>query len=317
MQINEMNKPDPVAINIEQLNNEFALQSDNNSLSFKMGKGDLAIAEIKNPHASATISLQGAHLLSWIPAGEEEVIWVSENAKFAPGKSVRGGIPICWPWFGPHQSNSDFPAHGFARTVYWQVLYSESLEDGRTRISFTTKPQTDNEAMWPPETSVQYQLTIGKKLEMELITRNNGSNDIIIGEALHTYFRVADVSNVSLHGLDDTAYLDKLDDFKRKNQHGPVTINEEVDRIYLDTTRDCVIQDKTLKRNIVIIKCGGKSTVVWNPWQETANKMGDLGEAGYKKMLCVESCNAADNVVTIKPGKSHHLWVQYNVQHAD
>ena len=309
-----MTTPDLEKITLQQLNEEFSLQDDNHYLHFKSGRGDIPVVEIQNQHASALISLQGAHLLSWIPKGEEEVIWLSEEARFAPGKSVRGGIPICWPWFGAHETNPDFPAHGFARTIDWQVLTTESLDDGTTRISFTALPQADNAHMWTAETTVQYQLTIGAKLEMELITHNNSDQAVTIGQALHTYFNVGDVSEVLLHGLNETTYLDKLEGFKCKNQHGPVTINEEVDRIYLNTTSDCVIEDKALNRNIVIIKCGSNSTVVWNPWQETANRMGDLGEEGYKKMLCVESCNAADDVVTIQPGKAHHLWVQYQVQ---
>ncbi len=300
--------------NIDHLNNEFSLEVAGNNLHFKIGRGGLPLVEIHNQHGSALISLQGAHLLSWIPAGEEEVIWLSEDAKFAAGKSVRGGIPICWPWFGAHASSADFPAHGFARTTNWEVVTTEALSDGNTRITFTTYPQPETQAMWPPDTSVQFQLTVGKKLEMELLTHNNGSEAITIGQALHTYFRVGDVSKVLLHGLDDTGYLDKLEGFKRKIQHGPVIINEEVDRIYLDTASDCVIEDRVLKRNIIIIKCGSHSTVVWNPWQETADKMGDLGSNGYKRMLCVESSNAADDVVTIEPGKAHQLWVQYEVQ---
>jgi len=301
-------------INIDELNNEFSLEVAGNDLHFKMGRGGLPVVEIHNQHGSALISLQGAHLLSWIPAGEEDVIWLSEEAKFAVGKSVRGGIPVCWPWFGAHQSNADFPAHGFARTTNWEVVTTEALEDGNTRITFTTHPQTETEAMWPSDTSVQYQLTVGKKLEMELLTHNNGSEAITIGQALHTYFRVGDVSQVLLHGLDDTEYLDKLEGFARKIQHGPIIIDGEVDRIYLDTASDCVIEDKVLQRNIIIIKCGSHSTVVWNPWQDTADKMGDLGSNGYKHMLCVESSNAADDVVIIEPGKAHQLWVQYEVQ---
>ncbi len=303
---------------IEQLNQNHALHTPDNTLSIKAGEGGIPIIDIQNRYASALISLQGAHLLSWIPKGEEEVIWLSEDASFAPGKSVRGGIPVCWPWFGQYDSvreiNVDYPAHGFARTTNWQILSTEALDDGCTRISFTMQPQSATQAMWPAEATVQLQLTIGIKLEMELITHNNGSKTITIGQALHTYFKVGDISNVSLHGLDDTDYLDKLEGFKRKHQHGPLNFSEEVDRIYLNTASDCVIEDKTLNRNIIIIKCGSHSTVVWNPWQKTARKMGDLGEEGYKKMLCVESSNAAKDIVTIEPGKVHQLWVQYGVQ---
>lgn len=309
-------------MNIDQLNDEFSLEVHGNNLHFKEGKGGIPVVEVINKKARATISLQGAHILSWIPNGEEEVIWLSEDAKFAPGKSVRGGVPICWPWFGAYESdtgesNSDFPAHGFARTVNWQVICTEALDNHSTRISFTTLPQPDNEQMWPAGTSVTYKVTIGKKLEMEIITHNNGSKAITIGQALHTYFNVGDVSRLMLHGLDDTNYLDKPDNFKRKNQKGPVTINEEVDRIYLDTATDCLIDDNALNRCIVIVKCGSHSTVVWNPWKEVAEKMGDLGEEGYKRMLCVESANADKDVVTIEPGKVHQLWVQYRVQHLD
>lgn len=299
---------------LKQLNLDFGIQNDDTTLHFITGKGDAPVVEIQNQYVTAAICLQGAHLISWIPKGEEDVIWLSDEAKFAPGKSVRGGIPICWPWFGAHESNADFPAHGFARTTPWQVTSTEAMENGSSRIIFSTHPLPATEAMWPPETSVEYQLTIGKNLEMELTTRNHGPVPIVIGQALHTYFKVGDVSRVMLHGLDEAEYLDKLESFARKRQHGPVTIQQEVDRIYLDTISDCVIEDKTLKRNIIIKKCGSHSTVVWNPWQETADKMGDLGKDGYKRMLCVESCNAAEDVVTIEPGKEHHLLVQYKVE---
>ena len=294
-----MNTPD-----IAKLNDEFALQRGENYVRFQTGRSGIPLVEIRNNHASAAISLLGAHLLSWIPRGEKEVIWLSAAAKFEPGKSIRGGIPVCWPWFGAHGSftgnaNPNFPAHGFVRTSNWDVI--------------CTEPQAGNQHMWPADTNLQLQVTIGEKLEMELITHNNGSQPITIGQALHTYFRVGDISKVLVFGLEDTDYLDKLAGFKRKQQIGPLSISEEVDRIYLDTANECVIEDRSLKRNIVIIKCGSNSTVVWNPWRETASKMGDLGEDGYKTMLCVESCNAATDVVTIAPGKGHHLWVQYQV----
>ena len=302
-------------ITIESLTASFALTEADNCLIFKNGEGDIPLIEIKNRYASATISLQGAQLLSWIPAGEEEVIWLSEQATFAVGKSVRGGVPVCWPWFGAHESNTAFPAHGFARTTLWQILNTQALANGSTRIAFTLLPNVDNADMWPADTRVQFQLTIGKELEMELLTHNEGSQPITITQALHAYFNVADVSELVLHGLEDTDYLDKVDDFQRKHQQGAITIEQEVDRIYLDTASDCVIEDKKLKRKIKIAKSSSHTTVVWNPWQESAEKMGDLGEQGYKRMLCVESANVADDAVVIPPGEAHTLWVQYEVQH--
>ena len=301
-------------IEIKNLNNQFSIDEPENRLNIVEGKGGLPVIEVFNRYASVLICLQGAHLLSWIPKDKEDVIWLSEDASFKPGKSIRGGVPVCWPWFGAHETQSSYPAHGFARTTLWQIVSTETMEDGGTKITLTIRPSSNCEEMWPADTSLQYQITIGRKLELELITINNGMQPITIGQALHTYFRVSDVSNILLFGLDDTDYLDKLDGFKRKVQYGPVTVEQEVDRVYLDTASDCVIEDKTLQRNIVIIKCGSHSTVVWNPWREVAEKMGDLGKDGFKKMLCVESANAADDVVTIEPGKEHHLWVQYDAQ---
>jgi len=302
-------------MNLDKLNQQFALHNTNNQLRFVTGEGDIPVIEISNATATAIISLQGAQLLSWKPATENsDVIWLSKQARFAAGKSVRGGIPLCWPWFGAHEHNPQYPAHGFARTTRWQVISTEALENGDTRISFTTHPEAETAAMWPEDASVQFQVTIGNKLELELITHNNGAEPITITQALHTYFNVADINQVLLHGLDDTDYLDKLENFNRKHQRGPLRFEGEVDRVYLDTASDCVIEDRALKRKIIIIKCGSHSTVVWNPWQETANKMGDLGDDGYKHMLCVESSNAAEDRVTIEAGKAHQLWVQYEVQ---
>ena len=160
-------------------------------------------------------------------------------------------------------------------------------------------------------------MVVGAALEIELVTRNLSNNAITIGDALHTYFEVSDVRKLSIHGLEACPYLDKVDGSKRKQQSGPVTISAEVDRIYLDSTADCSIDDPGFKRRLRISKRGSRSTVVWNPWIEKATKMGDLGENGYLNMICVESTNAADDVVTIAPAGEHRLWVRYSVESLD
>jgi len=300
---------------IDALNKGFGQAGAEASIVFKMGKGHIAVVEIKNKQAHALISLQGAHLLSWVPRGEDEVVWVSEGASFAEGKSVRGGVPICWPWFGSHKSNALFPAHGFARTILWNVVSTKLLASGETSIVFklnTKRLDGSIQKMWPALTTVEYTLTIGEFLRLELTTCNNSGQDIIIGEALHTYFNVGDVSATQITGLDGKDYLDKPDDFKRKKQIGDIFINGEVDRIYLQTTDDVVIHND--KRKIRISKQGSQSTVVWNPGEQVADKMGDLGKDGYLQMLCVESANAADDVVTIAPGESHSLRVVYTLE---
>lgn len=300
--------------NVEQLNKNFSFANEFHSLIFKIGKGDIPVVEIKNDQSSAAISLQGAHILSWVPADEDDVIWLSDEAKFAVGKSVRGGVPICWPWFGPHEDNADYPAHGFARTVLWQVIKTEAVSAGETQITFQldTRQLDDSlQAMWPLPTMAEYRLTIAKTLTMELTTFNHSDQLMNIGQALHTYFKVNDVSNTKVLGLEGKDYLDKTDDFNRKTQTGAVTISEEVDRVYLETADDLIINDN--KRKIVITKQGSESTVVWNPWKEIADKMGDLGEDGYLNMLCVESANAMEDTVDIEAGGSYSLRVTYEL----
>lgn len=297
--------------NVAALNDQFAIKGQ---LEFQDGPGGLTIAEVRNRYATAKITLQGAQVINWAPLNEHPVIWLSKAAKFAPGKSVRGGVPVCWPWFGPHATEASYPGHGFARTVAWDVIASEALEDGRTRLVFRLQENDITRAQWPHNTPLDCRITVGDALELELVTKNAEDATITITEALHTYFEVGDISKVKLYGLEDTEYLDKVDGGQRKIQHGPVTIEGEVDRVYLGTRAECVIDDPVLQRKIHISKRGSDSTVVWNPWIEKANKMGDLGEDGYRHMLCVESGNAAENVVTIAPGETRHMWVRYHVE---
>ena len=299
----------------KQLNKEFSYKNGNYFLHFKNGPDDIPVIEINNMFASATISLQGAHVLSWKPVGEKDVIWLSDDATFATGKSVRGGIPVCWPWFGAHESEPDFPAHGFARTVLWQVTEAQQLTNGETQVSFKLDTQLleqKYQQMWPQSTVAEYHLRIGKTLRLELSTFNNSAEAVILGQALHTYFNVSDVSATTIEGLADKDYLDKTDGFVRKKQSGLITIDSEVDRVYLNTADDVVINDQN--RNIMIKKQGSLSTVVWNPWKEVADKMADLGQDGYLTMLCVESANAAEDTINIPAGGSHSLNVSYEIK---
>ena len=296
---------------VSALNDQFALKGH---VAFQEGADGLIMAEVRNRFAIARISLQGAQVINWAPLKEEPVIWLSKAAKFTVGKSVRGGVPICWPWFGAHATEKSFPGHGYARTVMWDVISTEALADERTRLAFRLQENQATREQWPHNTPVECRITVGDALEIELVTKNAEDATITITEALHTYFEVGDISKVKLYGLEDTEYLDKVDGGQRKLQHGPVTIDAEVDRVYVGTRAECVIDDPVLQRKIHIHKRGSDSTVVWNPWIEKANKMGDLGEDGYRHMLCVESGNAAENVVTIAPGETRHMWVSYRIE---
>jgi len=296
---------------VSTLNQRFAIKGQ---LDFREEQQGNIVARISNRLASAEIMLQGAQLISWIPANHKPVIWMSEQARFSAGKSLRGGIPICWPWFGAHEVNPDLPAHGFARNQVWDVSDSKALDDGRILLVFSLKDSDAARAIWPYRTSLEYRVCVGKTLELELLTKNTDTATVRISEALHTYFNIGDISKVSVHGLEDTEYLDKVDYGQRKIQQGPVTVDGELDRIYLGTRADCVIEDAAIGRKIHIRKQGSESTVVWNPWIAKARKLGDLGEEGYRSMLCVESANAAEDVVDIAPDETHSLSVSYHVE---
>ncbi len=299
--------PDEIAA----LNARYAIPGE---LVFRQDDSGLAVVEVTSRGVCASIFLQGGQLTSWVPAGGQPVIWLSPAARFAAGKSIRGGVPVCWPWFGPHAADAAFPAHGFVRTLPWQMVATKSLEEGGVRL-WLQLPQSDQpRQLWPHSSQLELRFTIGRTLDIELLTRNTGTASFTIGEALHSYFFVSDVRCITLHGLDGCVYLDKVEQGRRRQSSEPVTISAETDRVYLATTADCVIDDPGLERRIRISKRGSSSTVVWNPWAEKAARLGDMGEDGYLNMLCVESGNAADDVVIIEPGSEHRLWVRYQVE---
>jgi glucose-6-phosphate 1-epimerase len=299
-------------MNIESLNRRYSIQD---KIQFRETDSGLAIAEIDNGHAHATICLQGGHVMTWQPRTQEKpVIWLSGNASLLPGKSIRGGVPVCWPWFGPHVSEPGFPAHGFARTVAWEITRAENTAGDETVIGFKLEQNARTQAMWPYETRLNILITLGNTLKIDLVTENGDAQDVVISEALHTYFQVGDIADIQILGLEDCDYYDKVAGGLRARQEGAIRFSAETDRVYVNTTSTCSIEDTLLKRRIRIAKSGSHSTVVWNPWQEKADKMGDLGPDGWRRMVCVESANAMDNPVLIPAGKSHTLGVEYSVE---
>lgn len=286
-------------------------------LAFGEPAPDFIAIKVRTAFSTATIALQGAHVMTWQPAGQKPVIWLSSVAKFAPGKSIRGGVPLCWPWFGPHATEATYPGHGFARTIPWLLVDAWKLPDGRVRLEFEPVMNDAACAMWPHPSLVKNIVTVGQELEVELATTNTGHAAFPLGQALHTYFQVGDIQQTSVAGLEGCGYLDKVDGGKRKKQKGAVAFAGETDRIYLETAGCCGIVDPVLKRTILITSTGSRSTVVWNPGKEKAAKMGDFGltngKAGEDCMVCVETANAADDVITLAPGETHRMTAQYRV----
>lgn len=278
--------------------------------------GGLIVAEISNRQASASLCLQGAHLMTWKPESQTApVIWLSRDARLAAGKSIRGGVPVCWPWFGAHASESGFPGHGFARTVPWQVIETGTDPNGATRITLRMVQSEQTRSQWPHAGTLDLTVNVGEMLRMELATENTGAADFVIGEALHTYFRIGDIGGVRVKGLEGCDYWDKVGGSNLRKQAGAIGFSGETDRVYINTAGKCVIEDDKLGRRIHIAKSGSLATVVWTPWTEKAAKMGDLGQPeGWREMLCVESANALENVVKVAAGGKHSLIVEYRVE---
>jgi D-hexose-6-phosphate mutarotase len=290
---------------LTELNDRFAIPGQ---LKFKEGKGNLQVAEISNTLAIATISLYGAHVLSFQPKGQKELLWLSEKSHFEVGKPIRGGIPLCFPWFGPNASDLKKPIHGFARLVMWDVLRTACLADGSTQIALALREHEATKAILPLKFFAELVVTVGTKLELALTAKNTDSKPFTISDALHTYFNISDVANVTIEGLNETAYYDgtQKDASKKQTEH-LLPIQQEENRRYINTEAACVIHDKGLGRNIRAAKRGSNTTVIWNPWSETSKTIGDMQEGGYKTFVCVEAVNAYNDVVTLAPNASHTI----------
>jgi D-hexose-6-phosphate mutarotase len=300
-------------ITAQQLNARFGIKGQ---LEFREDTSGLVVAEIRNKQASASLCLQGAHLMTWKPKSQSvPVIWLSRDAKLAAGKSIRGGVPVCWPWFGPHASESGFPGHGYARTVPWQVVGSGAEPNGETHLTLRLADSEKTRMQWPHACTLDLAVIVGEKLRMELTTENTGASDFEIGEALHTYFQIGDIGAVRVKGLEGCEYWDKVGGSVLKKQVGAIGFSGETDRVYINTAAECVIEDDQLKRRIHVAKSGSLSTVVWTPWTDKANKMGDMGQPdGWREMVCVETVNALENVVKVAAGSRHTMKVEYRAE---
>lgn len=260
--------------------------------------------DIQTPQCRARIARQGAHLLHWQPHGHAEVLWVSQAAIFAPGKAVRGGVPVCWPWFGPGEPG--LPAHGFARTRLWEHRQTWQTGDG-TCVRLGLRDDASTRAWWNHAFDLEMQFTLGTTLSMALTTHNTGLEAFEISQALHSYFQVGDIGRTSLRGLEGAHYLDKLDCNQTRTQQGAIRFDGETDRVYVATDANCTIDDVAQQRRIIVSKSGSHSTVVWNPWVHKSASFTDMAHGEYRHMLCVETANAAPDEVTIQPGERHTL----------
>lgn len=299
-------------MNIEQLNADYAITGQ---LKFIQGKGGFPFIEISNAKASALISVYAGQVLSFRPAGvADDLLFLSEKAYYQPGKAIKGGVPVCWPWFGADPQGLGRPAHGFVRNRLWNVAATGTSTDGDIRVTLGLIDTLETRAIWPQSFTLLLEITVGDSLNLELVTRNTGTQTFPVTQAFHTYFKVGDISQASVLGLEDTDYIDKTDNSAQKHQSGAVTIGTEVDRIYLDVQGELVIADAALRRRIRIASGGSKTAVVWNPWAKISAEMGDLQDDDYRRLLCVETTNAATDVVEIVPDSEFRLVANYRAE---
>lgn len=287
-----------------ELNDRFAVADH---IRFEAGSGGLPTAVIENRHAVARVSLLGGQVLAYQPRGQRPVLWLSPNSQFAVGSAIRGGIPVCWPWFAGHPTDDDKPSHGFVRTRLWQVGATAAGEDGATRLELVIESNSETRSLWPHDFVLSLVITVGADLAVTLTVHNRGNDAFTYTGALHSYFAVSAIEGIRVEGLAGKGYLDKRDDRARKQQQGPITFSAPTDRIYLDTTDTCTIHDPDWSRSIRVAKRGSATTVVWNPWRAWSRATTDMGEGTYRGMVCVEAAKAEDDGEEVAPGGEHRL----------
>jgi glucose-6-phosphate 1-epimerase len=276
-------------------------------VTVKTGNGGLPYLDLRCKGAEAHVYLHGAHVLHYQPAGHAPVLWHSQKSYFEANKPIRGGIPVCWPWFGAHPDGPPRPAHGIGRLAEWEpVASSASAQATSVTLRFPTSPAIS--------ASADLTVVLGDDLAVTLTTTNTGDAVIPLSEALHSYFAVSDIRGVSVTGLDGMQYIDALPAGRPVlTQAGAVTFTAETDRLYINTDHACTILDPGKKRRIRIGKEGSLSTVVWNPWIDKAARMTDYGDNEYPEMVCVETANCGPNAIELAPGQTHAITARIGV----
>jgi len=297
-------------------------------LTFAPGQGGLLAAHVSAPAAEATIYIQGAHLTHWKPAGQAPAIFTSSKSDFIAGKPIRGGVPVVFPWFGERHDGGTGPMHGFGRISDWQLAFA-TMSGDELHLMWTLEPTDLSRSLGFDHFKVGYRMTIGHTLTLELTVGNDSGNGggatpqemqqngapLVFEEAFHTYYAVADARQVTIDGLGNTDYLDKVDGLKRKHQGETVLhLTGRTDRPYLNTAAACVLHDPAGKRKITVTKTGSNSTVVWNPWDELCAKMPDMTPDGWLHMTCIETANVGENTITLKPGTAHAMKVEVSLE---
>lgn len=281
---------------------------------------ELPLLHVRNAHARALIALQGAQVLTYAAHGQRPLIWLSEQAQFRRGAAVRGGIPVCWPWFGDLARNpepvralhaqDDAPAHGLVRARDWLLTALHETADC-TEITLCY-PVAILERPWRAQ--LELTIRVGAGLHLQLTTRNRGAQPLALTQALHTYFAIGDIDRVEILDLEQTRYLDTLAQWRERRQEGALRIEGEVDRIYLDTPARIRIRDALWRRTLHLQVRGSRSAVVWNPWIEKSLRLSQFAGDAWRRMLCIETANVMDDQIALAAGAEHRMEVEIHAE---
>jgi D-hexose-6-phosphate mutarotase len=279
------------------------------------GPGGLERLVLSASDGEAIVYLQGAHVAHFQPKREKPVLWMSAEGRFEAGKPIRGGVPICFPWFGPKAGSPEAPLHGFARILPWTVAAVAPEKDGSLLATLDLTADAAARGGFPHELALSLTLRVGRVLRLDLAVRNTDTAPRAFEAALHSYFAVSDVRHARIRGLEGAPYLDKTQAMARQaGASESITITAETDRVYLGATGTVTIEDPGWRRRIVVGKSGSSTTVVWNPWAAKAKAMPDFGDEEWPGMVCVETANAMDDAVTLAPGATHVMTATLEVQ---
>ena len=298
-------------MDIDELNEKFGVEGE---VGFMELDGDLPFITITNKYAEADICLYGAQITSFRPMRTTDVLWMSPYSVFEKGKAIRGGIPVCFPWFGPHGSDSALPQHGFARTSMWKVTKVDTLEKGETYVSMQLKSSEETKAYWPHDFVAEMIFVIGDSLSVTLKVTNPSDSVISYTSALHTYFNLSAIENIKIAGLANTHYENQLDGNRYVQKEELLEVSEAITRHYFDTEADCNIHDPYFKRDIRIAKEGSKCSTVWNPGAEVCEQMSDMPNDGHETFVCLETVNKINDQIDLAPGESHETTAVISVE---
>jgi glucose-6-phosphate 1-epimerase len=288
---------------IDALNRRFGIP---NLVEVLSGNGGLPKIRVTSPSASAEIYLHGAQLTSWQPVNAAEVLFLSEHSHWQDGRAIRGGIPVCFPWFRAKADDPAAPAHGFVRTKEWQ-LESVTTDGESVVVACSTENDESTQRWWPHAFRLVHRLSIGQSLRLELHVTNTGETLLRFEEALHTYFRVSEAEKVRVRGLDRITYLDNTDGNRQKSQSGDLIFTAPTDNAYLDVPGPAELIDPSLSQRMRTEKVNSATTVVWNPWREGAASLGDLGNDEWRQFACVEASNILSSAISLAPGQEHSM----------